>query len=746
MKARFRRDCLFYLIIVTGLCGCNDSESETANAISGHARMLADLQQVQKDSAKHKFLGDGLSWRLRLDLAGIPPGSTDPRRFDLSWQLGYAELRMGRTTDAIKHIKVANDLLDQNREQIPIELARRVEMLLGVAYLRLGETENCVNCRGAESCLIPIRDGGIHQHPDGSRNAIKHFAAFLKRYPEDLTVRWLMNLAHMTLGTYPEQVPVELLVAPELLETGTDFPRFSNIAADVNLDTFNLAGGVVVDDFDNDGYLDIVTSSWDTVGQIHFFHNTGDGTFVDKTSHANLTGILGGLNLVQADYDNDGDIDVFVLRGAWLEQDGKHPNSLLQNNGKGVFHDVTYDVGLGDRHAPTQTASWGDYDNDGDLDLYVGIESVVSQMSQNKPTGQSQLFRNNGNGSFTDVAAEAGVLNERFAKGVIWGDYNNDRYPDLYVSNLGDPNRLYRNNRDGTFTDVATETGVDKPISSFPVWFWDFNNDGILDLFLPAYRAKVKFYIADILDLPHEAETDRLYQGNGEGGFRDVTESMHLDNVTLTMSGNFGDLDHDGFPDFYLGTGYPNFEGLVPNRMFRNHGGTEFEEITGIGGFGHLQKGHAIAFSDLDNDGDQDVFAQMGGFFRGDGFANALFENPGFGNHSITIKLVGTRSNRSAIGARISAEVVEDGKRRSIYKWVNSGGSFGANSLRQQIGLGKADRIEVLEILWPTSNQTQQFKNVSADQFIEITEGANTYRKQSWPKVTFRKEKEHSKR
>ena len=147
-----------------------------------------------------------------------------------------------------------------------------------------------------------------------------------------------------------------------------------------------------------------------------------------------------GLNLLQADYDNDGDLDIYVLRGAWLGQAGRHPDSLLRNDGKARFRDATFDAGLGEAHYPTQTAAWADYDNDGDLDLYVGNEVFPCR-----------LFRNNGDGSFTDVAEFAGVTNDDVAKAVVWGDYDGDRYPDLYVSNFGGPNRLYHNNGDGTF-------------------------------------------------------------------------------------------------------------------------------------------------------------------------------------------------------------------------------------------------------------------------------------------------------
>jgi len=484
-----------------------------------------------------------------------------------------------------------------------------------------------------------------------------------------------------------------------------------------------------------------VVSTSDTAGQIHFFRNNQSGTFSEQTERAGLLGLYGGLNLIQADYDNDGDTDILVLRGAWLGQNGRHPNSLLRNNGDGTFTDVTFDAGLGLVHYPTQTASWGDYDNDGALDLYIGNESSGTL---NAPC---QLFHNNGDGSFTDVAAIAGVQNNGFTKAVIWGDYDGDRWQDIYVSNYKGPNRLYRNNGDGTFTDMAWQLDVAFPMESFPAWFWDFDNDGVLDLYVSAYAAGIAEIAADALGRPVQTELACLYRGNGSGGFEEVAKQYNLIHPNAPMGANFGDLDNDGYLDFYLGTGYPDYQELMPNVMYRNQGGRRFVDVTYTGGFGHLQKGHAVVFADLDNDGDSDVFEQMGGAFPGDRYSNVLYENPGFGNHFISIQLVGTPpvhgggrgdalksppragggSNRSAIGARIRAEVIENGARRAIYKHVNSGGSFGANPLRQTIGLGVAEKIETLEVFWPTTGLTQTFHNVPVDQFIRIVEGESQY-------------------
>ncbi|MCH8206081.1 MAG: CRTAC1 family protein [Chloroflexi bacterium] len=408
--------------------------------------------------------------------------------------------------------------------------------------------------------------------------------------------------------------------------------------------------------------------------------------------------------------------------------------SLLRNNGDGTFEDVTYQAGIARPAYPSQSAAWADYDNDGDLDVFLCNESVpeswlneaVDESLSAKDVLRvfpSQLFRNNGNGTFTDVAVQAGVTNLRYCKGSGWGDYDNDGDADLYLSNFGEGNRLYRNNADGTFTDVARELGVEEPTDSFATWFWDYNNDGWLDLFVAGYGYDIADVAADYLELPNNGTRPRLYRNNGAGGFVDVTRESGLYRVHMSMGANFGDLDNDGFLDFYLGTGYPAYDAIGPNIMYRNDAGRRFQDVTFSGGFGHLQKGHGVAFGDIDRDGDQDVFIQIGGFFPGDGFANALYQNPGHGNRWISVKLEGVRSNRAAIGARIRVEVESEEGARIVYVHVSSGGSFGASSLEQEIGLGQARRIKSLEVYWPTSGLQQTFDEVPLDSHIQVREG-----------------------
>lgn len=723
--------------------------------------MLSILKGI-KDRApqEHEYFGRGNDERMRQLLADLPAGADDLDRFRLLGELGFVELIYQPTPQrGIQRLTEAYELIpktkfpDKTSEEF---LTSRIKFTLAVAYLRLGETENCCLRHSSESCILPIRGSGVHTEPQGSRQAIKYFQEVLDDTQGSANIdhimdirepaRWLMNIAYMTLGEYPEEVPEQYRIPAKFFESEIEFPPFENVAPKLQLNTFNQAGGSVVDDFDNDDYLDIFTTTSDPTGQTRFFRNNRDGTFTERTEQAGLIGIYGGLNLVQADYDNDGNLDVYILRGAWLNEYGRQPNSLLRNIGNGKFIDVTFEAGLGEAHYPSKTAAWADYDNDGDLDLFVGNETT--------PTLEcpSQLFRNNGDGTFTDVAAQAGVNIAEFSMGTTWGDFNDDRFPDLFVS-CGNPapGRLFRNDGGKTFTDVCQRLGMDRPASPFPVWFWDFDNDGALDLYVSNTSKGVGVLSLDAIGthlvdssdgrikintdisigsqrkLTKEFELPGLYRGDGKGGFEEVAAEQNLSYPTEPMGANFGDLNGDGFLDFYLATGDVHYWELRPNVMFLNQGGTGFANVTMGGGFGHLQKGHGVCFADMDNDGDQDIYVQMGGQLPGDKFNDALFQNPGFGHHWLTIKLVGHKSNKSAIGARIHVTIVENGKHRSIYRHVNSGGSFGCNPLRQNIGLGKAERIELLEIYWPMSDLTQTFRDVEMDQAIQVIEGEQQY-------------------
>jgi ASPIC and UnbV/FG-GAP-like repeat len=588
----------------------------------------------------------------------------------------------------------------------------------GVAAMRRGENENCIECRGESSCILPISSAAIHSIPTGSRLAIQHFTEYLRQFPDDIEIRWLLNLAHMTLGEHPGKVDAKYVISLDrFTQSEFDIGKFRDVGHLLGVNRLNQAGGSIMDDFDNDGLLDIAVTSFDPTQSMAIYRNKGNGTFEDRSQEAGLTDQLGGLVCYQTDYDNDGRMDVFVPRGAWLPT-AIRP-SLLRNIGGGRFTDVAGMLAAVNSNA----ACWADYDNDGWLDVFIGCERQPNL-----------LYHNRGNGTFEEVSAHAGLrvrAQSQYCKGTTWVDLDNDDYPDLFLNNLASAAELYRNNRDGTFTNVTSEMGISGPYHGFSCWTWDFDNDGWLDIFATCYDRSLHEVVKGLLGMPHASYSNRLFRNVNGKGFKDMTRETGLDLVFATMGSNYADFDNDGFLDMYLGTGEPSFATLIPNRMFKNVGGNRFSEITGTSGTGHLQKGHGVACGDWDCDGDVDLFVETGGAVNGDKFHNILFQNPGQGNHWLTVKLIGKKTNRAAIGARIKVVTAGD-KPLTVYRHVSSGSSFGANPLQQTIGLAQSKQVAVLEIHWPTSGTTQVFRDIAVNQAIEVTEFADSIRPLNW--------------
>lgn len=634
----------------------------------------------------------------------------DKLNFMVMW--GFEELKAGQSQDAIRIfdevLQLANTMQIPGKEQTMLE----VKKLKALSALRLGEQENCILNHTTASCILPIAAEGQHTKTQGSEMAMDLYQEILKASPDDLTSKYLLSVAAMTLGQYPSGVPKAMRMPDNYYTSKVAFPHFTDIATEMGLEQRGLAGGVAIDDYNNDGYLDMMVSSWGFHDQLHYYQNKGDGSFEDRTVEAAIKGVTGGLNIRQTDYNNDGNIDLLILRGAWFRDQGRVPNSLLRNNGDGTFTDVTIQAGLYTKR-PSQNAVWADFDQDGWLDLFIGNEAV--------PDGgpdfyfPSELYHNQGDGTFKEVSAQANLQIVAFVKGSTGGDINNDGKPDLYLSILNGNNRLFLNESDAggiKFREISYTAGIGEPYVSFPTWMFDYNNDGWLDIFVSAYSDGSEDLPGKVLRAYGKKDDPfrpRLYRNNGNGTFTDMSVVMGLTEPVFSMGSNYGDLDNDGYPDFYLGTGEPNLKSIVPNKMYWNREGKSYADVTYAGGFGNIQKGHGVAWADLDMDGDQDIFEKLGGSFEGDVYQSVLFENPNQNeNHWIVLRLEGADCNRKAIGARVEVKITEGGKTRSVWEMVSPGSSFGGNSLQLEMGLGKAEKINAVKIFWPGKNATPQ--------------------------------------
>jgi hypothetical protein len=648
----------------------------------------------------------------------------DPeKRLSYYFQYSVESLNAGNTDEAIAVLSNVINAMKITYENLTPQYKIFFDEL-AIAYMRKGELENCAANHNPQSCIIPIQGNGIHKLTSGSEHAIEIYKIILTKFPDDLQSRYLLNIAYMTLGKYPAEVPKQWLIESGVFnQTNTSNIILKDVAGKKNVDMNGISGGCVVEDLDNDGLLDIMATSYGLSDQVRYMHQQKDGTFKTETVTSGLVGITGGLNMIHADYNNDGFEDIVILRGGWWGKNAKFPLSLIKNNGNNTFEDVTIESGMFSP-APTQTASWGDFNNDGWIDLFVAHENYPCQ-----------LFINH-NGKFKDEAAKYGLNITTFAKGCVWGDINNDGYPDPYISALGAPNKLWLNKPGPTpgsriFEDISKSAGVEEPIYSFPTLFFDYDNDGYLDLYVSGYDTRQFTKVAqdvarDMLEMRPMGDLPKLYHNNGNNTFTDVSAFMGVEHVNYAMGCNFGDIDNDGWPDFYLGTGAPEYQSIIPNKLYHNLGGKRFEDISYSTNTAHIQKGHAVAFADIDNDGDQDIYEVMGGAVEGDRFRNVLYENTtNNGNHWVKLKLEGVTSNRAAIGARVRIKVkMQDGTTQNFYHTVCTGGSFGSQTLTVEAGLGKATSIEEIEIQWPNTKQSKELiTGVALDSWVKIKEG-----------------------
>ena len=503
--------------------------------------------------------------------------------------------------------------------------------------------------------------------------------------------------------------------------------------------------GCVWLDYNNDGYVDLYLVNGSTVENLlnparvkspphnYLFRNNGDGTFTDVTREAGVQGYGWGFGAVAADYNNDGFVDLFVYNYG--------PNILYRNNGDGTFTDVTAQAGVaGSQLVWSAGAAFGDYDNDGYLDLYVS-GYIDFDLNNPPPSGQPNctyrkkmmrvcgprglkgapdaLYHNNGDGTFTEVTEQAGVVDRSryYGFSVLMEDLDGDGWPDIVVANDSCPNYFYHNKGDGTFEEIAATVGIaytgeGVEQANMGIAAGDYDNDGWTDLFITSF----------------ETENKTLYHNDGKGIFTDVSFPSGLGEATISYLGMatfFMDYNNDGWKDIFIVNGhlYPEVDRIFRDehyrqnpQLFKNLGNGKFREVSQEVGIGALRLGgRGGAFCDYDNDGDLDVaITTIGG-------RPLLLRNEG-GNtagHWLKVKTVGTKSNRDGIGALVK---VAAGTLTQFDRVRTGGNWLSGNDMRLHFGLGEHQEADWVEVHWP-SGRIDRLTHVHADQFVVVREG-----------------------
>lgn len=603
---------------------------------------------------------------------------------------------------------------------------------LALSYMRLAEAESCLaKLRGGHAghapsslCSLPLRRA--HERQEPSRQAIRALERLLDRWgdgSDGKLYRWLLNFSYMTVGGFPREVPAKHLLRTPFIDAfyGREAElrrhvyahlRFIDRARELGVENHGTGRGVAAEDFDGDGDLDLIATG--SFGGVRYYRNEGGSRFVDATAGSGLESVLQPLTVSMADHNGDGWMDLFVAR--------PYAHYLLfANDGDGTFTDVTPRSGLLDSLpaggiATTWMSTWGDVDNDGDLDLFVTnwafrVPFVTGLAAERRQ--DSKLFLNE-EGRFHDATADfglAGRVEDRHLIGVGFGDYDGDGWLDLYLTGpMPGTSALLRNVR-GRQGRRFEETGaLDWHEPGFTAAFVDVDHDGRLDVFhggfSDARTAVTQAVFGEHLGDYRSGHNAILLQLPG-GSFVPRKDLFGGRLAMGSMGASFGDLDNDGCHDFYIGTGNPEPWFILPNLMYRGEerGGRctgRMENISMLNGFGNVQKGHGIVFFDFDGDGDQDVYSSLGGMWPADPWPSQLFVNESAtGNRWVKIRLRGRRSNRFGLGSRIEVRAAGEGGPPIVRTYLMDGKTcFGSAPYLAHIGLGRATRIREVRVTW----------------------------------------------
>jgi hypothetical protein len=559
-------------------------------------------------------------------------------------------------------------------------------------------------------------------------------------------------LPFQTAAQVSKSAAAKNLVQEPPPSTKLSVPLFRDIAAQAGLSASHISsadkryvvesmsGGIGLFDCDNDGKLDIVMVNGSTVDRysqsggdplVTLWHQDSDLKFTDITQKAGLARKGWGMGVAVADFDNDGNLDLFVT--------GYGGNALYRNKGNCIFEEVTDKAGVRGGGFSTG-AAWADYDRDGLVDLFVSryvhvdmnnlpvpgstkfcqFKGVPVQCGPWGMEGETDLlYHNRGDGTFEEVSKKAGVSDpdKYYGLGATWGDYDNDGWPDLFVADDATPNHLYHNNHDGTFTDNAMVGGIamnseGQALGSMGVTWGDYDHSGRLSMF-----------ITEFADQPNT-----LYRNEGSRGFEDVAMQSRLGQVSLPLVGwgtAFFDVDNDGWLDLFVVNGhvYPQMdnvkgsaayaEPMLLHRNLRNGTVEDVSKPTGLADM-PLKSRRGAAFGDIANNSNVDVVVLNVGEPP-----SLLLNTNQSSNHRVLFHLMGTKSNRAAIGARVTIHAAG----ATQFDEVRSGGSYlSQNDLRLHFGLGAAPKIDLVEVRWPTG-KIESFKDVAADKIYTIVEG-----------------------
>ena len=635
--------------------------------------------------------------------------------------LGMTHIRLG-------HLDLAGEVFDRLAARYPDSWnAHYHRGIVAFKRQRLDEAIAAFSeaVRRDPDSTFPYHDLGVCLRKAGrAAEAVEPLERANKALPDHLCIQFDLINAYKDLGRKEDAdaanaaywarrkdrgslEPLQSTVSFEVDPADVGPVRFANVARQYGMDNHGRGRASAFVDYDLDGDLDVFTGNLEEQSRLYRNEDFGR-SFTDVTDEAGLGNFDCGYGHTLADYDNDGDPDLYVARGGFQNgRPGRDANLLFRNDG-GRFTDVTDAAGVGDQGIAF-SAVWADFDNDGYVDLYVSNDYTANR-----------LFRNLGDGTFADVTDAAGVGDRRATISSAIADFDDDGDLDIYVANNGDDNAVFRNDGGLRFTDISAETGM-AVSGGFASVAADYDNDGRMDL-----------YVSNMNNW-HGGKDYRpgdpcyLFLNRGGWRFEEVAGPSGTAYVGGPMGLNAADYDYDGWIDLYLGNGGPAPRRWEPDVLYRNlglrGGGLRFANVTKAAGIWNDEMGHGLSFADYDRDGDLDIYLPNGAHIDSDLTYNMFWRNEGHDNHFLSIRFVGTVSNRSAIGTRAT---VRSGEHVQVAE-VSGGNGFGAqNSLELEFGLGQRTTVDEVAVRWPTGVE-QKLVGPPVDRFLRLVEGRETW-------------------